>query len=63
MTPLFNRYTLGILTVAIVAGTVWAKGNGAQNGISSAGPRIDVTALASSANIASLPMRQVEQPF
>ena len=63
MTALRNCFAFGIVAIAIVAGTFGAKGNGQQSGISSAGPRIDVAALMSRADIASLPIQQVDQPF
>ena len=59
-----GRHTLAVAALAIiaVAGSVWANGSGSQ--ITAAeSPRVDVAALQSSIDLASLPVLQVEQPF
>lgn len=58
-------YVIAIaVTVAIaVAGSVWAKGHGQQSAIAVDGPRIDVSALLTSAQIANLPVLYIEEQF
>jgi len=58
MTALFNRSTFAVVVFAIVVTAALANGQGPQNG-----SRIDVAALMSRADIATLPVVQVEQPF
>jgi hypothetical protein len=60
-----TRYTLVVaVTAAIaVAGSVWAKSNGQQAGAAPERNRIDISALLSDAEIANLPVLNVEQAF
>jgi hypothetical protein len=60
-----KRYTFAVATVAVivVAGSVWAKGNGPQASIVPESARIDVATLHSRVDVARLPVLEVEQPF
>ena len=58
-------YTLAVVVTAVVvvAGSVWASGNGQQANVAPATVRVDVAALLSNAEIANLPVLNVERPF
>jgi hypothetical protein len=58
-------YTLAIAVVAAiaVAGSVWVNGKAHSGSADPASAGIDVTALLSDADIAKLPVQNVEQPF
>ena len=52
------------MTAAIaVAGSVWAKGNSQQSAVATDEIRIDISALHAGADIASLPVVYVAEPF
>jgi len=54
---------IAVMGAVAVAGSVWAMGSGQQTAMASDGARIDVWALHTSADIASLPILQVEDPI
>ena len=58
-------YALAIAAVTAVAvvGSVWAAGNSQRSGISAEGIRINASTLLGSAEIAKLPVRQVDELF
>jgi len=57
--------TLAVAVIAgvVVAGSVWANSNGQPAGDAPGSARIDIAALLSKADIANLPVLNVEQPF
>jgi hypothetical protein len=57
-------YTLAVVVTAVivVAGSVWANGNG-QHASVAPGTRIDVAAVLSNTEIVNLPVLHVEHPF
>jgi hypothetical protein len=60
-----TRCTLFVAVTAVVAvaGSVWANSNGQPAGPAPGSARIDIAALLSNADIANLPVLNVEQPF
>jgi len=60
-----TRCTLAVAATAVivVAGSVWAHGNGQQASTTAGTARIEVAGLISSTDIANLPLLQVDEPF
>jgi hypothetical protein len=62
-TSRFARYTLALAITAVVVGSVWAKGNRPDVGTGADQPRIDVSALMTSADIGKLPVLNIVEPL
>jgi hypothetical protein len=57
-----QMFAVTTVAIIVVAGAVWAKANAPQAG-SNAAVRIDVVAVLSAADVAGLPVLQIDQPF
>jgi hypothetical protein len=62
-TSRFARYTLALAIIAVIVGSVWAKGNRPDVGTGADQPRIDVSVLMSKMDIGKLPVLYVAEPF